>query len=115
MLKRVLHAVGLSRAAKPGDGKRSAQWPTVRKHHLERQPCCQVCGSDKGLEVHHIRPFHLHPKLELDPANLITLCEGTRGGCHFLFGHLENWHSFNPNVVSDAAAWREKIAHRPAA
>lgn len=69
------------------------------------------------IEVHHIRPFHLHPDLELDPANLVTLCEADKGGanCHLLFGHLGNFKSFNVEVVSDASHWSEKIKHRPLA
>jgi hypothetical protein len=47
--------------------------------------------------------------LELDRANLITLCRDH----HFWFGHLGSWSSWNANVREDAAIWRAKIANRP--
>ena len=94
---------------------RSGHWPTVRKHHLEAHPVCEVCGGSVTLDVHHIRPFHIHPDLELDPSNLVTLCESNKGGinCHLLFGHLSNFRSFNVNVIEDAAQWSQKIKNRP--
>lgn len=87
----------------------------MRLNHLDQHRTCSVCGGDKRLEVHHIKPFHLHPELELDPLNLITLCEELRGGlnCHLLFGHLGNFKSVNVGVVGDAGVWSEKIKSRP--
>lgn len=94
---------------------RSPQWRGVRERHLEKEPVCQVCGGKKRLNVHHIKPFHLFPNLELDPANLITLCEKSKIdgiNCHFLFGHLGDWQAWNPSVRRDAAAWASKILLR---
>ena len=84
--------------------KRSSKWPTVEKRHKLAQPFCKMCGSDKDLQVHHIEPFHLDPSKELDPNNLITLCESIGVECHFKHGHLKNWHSFNPDIVKEATA-----------
>lgn len=93
---------------------RSSEWPQVQKAHLKIQPTCQICGGIAKLNVHHIRPFHLHPELELDPTNLITLCEGKKFvNCHLCFGHLGNFKSFNENVVEDAQIWYNKIKDRP--
>ena len=95
---------------------RSGHWPTLRKQHLEKSHACAVCGDTKGkIEVHHKKSFHEHPQLELDPNNLITLCENMSNGvsCHLLIGHLGSFKSINVNVVEDAKAWAEKIAHRP--
>jgi len=99
----------------PSGSKRSDKWPRIRKAHLAKSPTCAVCGGSKKLEVHHIRPFHLHPDLELEDSNLITLCENKADGvnCHLLFGHLGNFKSFNTNVRRDAALWDKKITHRP--
>lgn len=99
----------------PKGSKRSDHWPKVRRQHLNANPVCAVCGGKKKLEVHHIKPFHLFPKLELDPTNLITLCENKNDGvnCHLLFGHLGNFKSVNANVVEDASTWNKKIAERP--
>lgn len=95
--------------------KRSPHWPAVRRAHLKREPVCQVCGSKSRLEVHHKRPYHLFPSLELVDSNLITLCEGNSVNCHLAWGHLWNWHDYNPVVEKDAATWRRKIARRLAA
>jgi 5-methylcytosine-specific restriction protein A len=94
--------------------ERSGRWPTIRAAHLKVEPDCQVCGARINLNVHHKRPVHLHPELELDMDNLITLCEGADGlGCHFRFGHLWNWSSYNPQIDLDARQWRRKIENRP--
>jgi 5-methylcytosine-specific restriction protein A len=93
---------------------RSGRWAGVRKAHLDKSPTCALCGGTKKIEVHHIRPFHLHPELELDPSNLISLCEGSNFvNCHLLFGHLGSFKSFNVDVVKDAGAWAAKMASRP--
>lgn len=91
--------------------KRSNHWPAVRLLHLKQFPCCAVCGSKAKVEVHHIRPFHLFPELELEPTNFLTLCEGS-GNHHFWVGHLGDWQAWNPYAVEDAAIWREKIKRR---
>jgi hypothetical protein len=85
---------------------RSTQWPAVEKAHLRKEPFCRYCGGQRALQVHHIRPFHLHPEDELNAANLITLCEDAKDGieCHLHIGHLGNWKLFNPHVrvIADA-------------
>ena len=93
--------------------KRSDKWPKVRKAHIKNHPACEVCGDKKSPQVHHVRPFHLHPELELEDSNLITLCEGEERNCHRLFGHLENWKSVNKDVRRDAKIWSSKIKKRP--
>lgn len=96
-----------------GGASRSPEWPEVRNAFLKENPRCAVCGTKGGLlkplNVHHIQVFHLNPLLELDKTNLIILCRKD----HFLFGHLNNWSSFNKDVVSDSSLWKEKILTRP--
>ena len=78
---------------------RSPEWHKVEKEHLEKEPCCQWCGGTEKLQVHHVTPFHLAPALELDPGNLITLCEeGGFYNCHLAHGHNGDWKSFNDQV-----------------
>lgn len=91
--------------------KRSSKWPTVRRKHLEKFPTCAVCGGRDKIEVHHIQPFHAKPELELDPSNLISLCESKSFGivCHVLVGHCGNYKKINPDVVKDAAYWFSKL------
>ena|SRR5258708_1851176 len=109
----VKHLIDAAKGKHPLGAARSNHWPTVRKHFIEKNPCCVVCGGTEKLQVHHRHPFHLHPELELDEANLITLCEAPGRNCHLVFGHLLNFRSFNPNVGADAAAWHDKIKSRP--
>ena len=94
---------------------RSNQWPKIRKIHLEKFPNCALCGGNKIIEVHHIIPFNIDPSKELDPSNLITLCESGKNGivCHRSFGHLGNYQSFNTEVIKDAETWKEKLDKRP--
>ena len=61
------------------------------------------------LQVHHIEPFHTNPDKELDENNLITLCST----CHFVFGHLKKWQSYNPDVLVDVETFNRKIENRP--
>jgi 5-methylcytosine-specific restriction protein A len=99
----------------PAGMKRSGEWPRIRAEHLKKYPSCAVCAGLDHVEVHHKMPFHLNPKLELDPKNLITLCEAKRNGanCHLLFGHLGNFKSLNKHVVEDSQDWNLKIRKRP--
>ena len=91
-------------------GARSAQWPKVRAEYLKTNPVCQVCGSSVKPEVHHIIPVHIDPSKELELDNLITLCDKY---CHFIFGHLMNWRSYNPDIIKDAQLYYQKIKERP--
>jgi 5-methylcytosine-specific restriction enzyme A len=81
---------------------RSPEWRRVEKQHLAKEPECQWCGAKVKVQVHHIAPFHLAPGLELEPRNLITLCEeGGDLNCHFIHGHNKDWHSFNDRIRED--------------
>jgi 5-methylcytosine-specific restriction endonuclease McrA len=87
---------------------RSGSWPAFRKKHLADS--CAICGSKKKLELHHVKPFHKHPELELDPANVITLCEENDVfNCHRIFGHLNNFKGWNPDILSEAKVWAQKL------
>jgi 5-methylcytosine-specific restriction protein A len=87
------------------------RWPLVRDAHIEQHPYCAVCGSGKDVIAHHKKPVHLFPELELDPANLITLCEGRKAcNCHLEFGHLGDWKLYNPSIEMDAPWWYFKRA-----
>lgn len=100
---------------KPGEGSRSPHWPAMRRQWLEAHPTCAACGGRDHLEVHHQKPFHLHPELELEPSNLITLCERPGRECHYLWGHNgESWSEFNPEVVADTAAELKRLEKRRA-
>jgi 5-methylcytosine-specific restriction endonuclease McrA len=124
-LKRFDHWV--HRARQHGH-ERSPEWSSVQKEHRLREPACVACGyKGRWLQVHHIKPFHLYPQLELDPNNLITLCERPRRNHHLLLGHLGAWKSYNEHVREDAKhfyrknarqikadiRWQKKVKQRP--
>lgn len=99
-------------AQKTHGKKRSDKWPAVRKAFLKGKTCA-VCGTNQKLEAHHVVPFHTDPARELDPANLLPLCEGPDRDCHRLIGHLGNFQSINVKSRQDAAALLVKVSHRP--
>jgi 5-methylcytosine-specific restriction protein A len=102
----------ISGKVQPFGLKRSPKWPKVRATYLGLFPTCAVCGGKKLVEVHHIKPFHLFPELELDQNNLITLCEDyshTAANHHCFIGHLGQWKNINPDVIADAGAWNKKL------
>lgn len=102
---------------------RSPHWPALRNAIIAQQPWCSCCGSTQNLTVHHLRPFHLDAADELNPENLIVLCEGHPGrlaelNCHFVFGHLGNWQTFDPDAVEIVKRLRKlfdasNLAQRP--
>ena len=96
-----------------GGVARSPQWSSVRDAFLKQNPTCAVCGGTKKLQAHHIRVFHLNPSDELNPQNLIPLCEVSSRNCHLNIGHLGSFQSWNENVVEDARIWHDKRANRP--
>lgn len=92
---------------------RSPEWDTVRKKWLKENPRCVVCDRTTKLNVHHIKPYHLYPELELDLTNFVTLCENTGINCHFIFGHLGDWIAYNPTITEDSKQMNDKIKNRP--
>src|ERR1035438_7627686 len=80
---------------------RNGHWPVVEHVFLKDHPVCEACGSKEKLNVHHMKPFHLYPALELDPKNLITLCMDKE--CHILLGHGGDFKAYNPDVIKDVA------------
>jgi hypothetical protein len=86
-----------------GEAPRSGKWEHIEREHLTQFPLCQACRGTLRLQVHHVRPFHLRPELELDRRNLITLCMGPNE-CHLRIGHGDDWRAYNPDVRKDAAA-----------
>ena len=93
--------------------ERSSRWETVRKNHLKENPTCAACGNTEGVQVHHMRPFHIYPELELDPTNFITLCENDKDGLnnnkdnhHLHLGHHGDWKNFNDKVLDEVNDYR---------
>lgn len=103
------HLIGFLEALADSDAgpavKRIAGWAKASKAHLKLYPACACCGNKdlNNLIVHHIEPVWVNPARELDPENLITLCEASERlpgfNCHLSVGHLGNWRLWNPRVV----------------
>jgi len=109
MIKRLYKALTEVIKGKPL-AVRSPRWETVRKNHLKSFPTCAACGCSERLQVHHIVPFHVDRSLELEPDNLLTLCEGKgEHQCHLNIGHLGNFKNYNPKVVEDSENFLDRI------
>lgn len=96
-------------SSQPMEAARSPKWNKTRDAFIAKNPSCSACGQKTELEVHHCLPYHLRPDLELLESNLIVLCHD----CHYYFGHLKNWKSYNDFVRQDASAFKAKVASRP--
>lgn len=87
--------------------ERSPRWRAVERAHLAQEPECAACGTRAHLQAHHLLPFHLFPERELDPSNLMTLCQDPGGERHHLeIGHRGSWQDYDPNAREAAAARR---------
>ena len=76
--------------------RRSPKWRSFRNKFLEGKKCA-VCGGKTKLEAHHIEPFISAPERELDPSNILPLCEGRKQiNCHCCIGHGGDYRDYNP-------------------
>jgi len=103
LLKHKLRDVGIK-------NKRSPEWHKVREEFLETNPECAICGTNKNLNVHHKKPFHLYPELELDKTNLVTLCM-SKMECHLLIGHGSAYKFYNKNIESDIKILQQDLSY----
>jgi len=83
--------------------QRSGKWVTVRKKFLAKNKKaglgCAACGNTVGLQVHHVRPYHLHPELELVESNLRAMCSSVTGlECHEFLCHGGSWKAYVPII-----------------
>ena len=90
-------------------GLRNPDWSKIRNIYLQKNPYCEICGSKKKLEIHHIAPVHIDKTKELVFSNLITACREH----HYFICHLNSWKSWNTEVKNDAQMWYNKIQQRP--
>ena len=83
--------------------KRSDDWPSFRKRNIHEK--CDICGKGLFLELHHIKPYHKFPELELRLENIVTLCRRH----HLEWGHYFSWSSWNDRILDDI----KRIKMRP--
>lgn len=63
---------------------RSPRWAELRKETIKRDgDCCNVCGGEQSLHVHHGTYARLGAEL---PGDLVTLCSP----CHFAYHHRKS-------------------------
>jgi 5-methylcytosine-specific restriction enzyme A len=87
---------------------RSPEWEKLVRKIIKAHPYCAISGLRENLQVHHIKPFHLYPELELVEANLVVL----NVNYHFIFGHFGDWRAWNPNVLNDIKVWHNRLTNR---
>jgi 5-methylcytosine-specific restriction endonuclease McrA len=81
------------------------EWRNARNAHVKDHPVCEMCGINKKIEVHHIKPYSKYPAYRYDDSNLITLCHE----CHFRFGHGRNYHMSNPDIENLCKQAKESL------
>lgn len=92
--------------------ERASGWDAFRDGKVVAHPYCSLCSSEKELELHHKKPFHDHPELELDPNNVIVLCRN----CHWWAGHCGvAWDAENNEIDElingvGELLWRKRLA-----
>lgn len=89
--------------------ERSGKWRALRAEHLRQNPACAACGRTVKVIVHHVIPVSFDPDKELDPANLLTLCETP---CHLVFGHFFSYHCYNKDVRKMVAEFKKAMSKR---
>lgn len=78
-----------------------------RKQH----PVCEITGSDKKVQVHHIVPVWADPTLANDPNNFISL--SICSNVHLLLGHAGNYsNKYVGNIKELAANIQEILSHK---
>lgn len=103
--------------------KRSPHWPAVERAFRKDHPVCACGGGKSKLQVHHaLIPFHYailmgRPDLELDERNLLTISADPDLEYHILIGHLDNYKTWNPDVLVDVRRYhgwaKDKIKADP--
>jgi len=55
------------------------RWLELKSKLIYEKKVCEICGSNRDLEAHHILPKSSYPELTLDYENLMLICLE----CHF--------------------------------
>ena len=67
---------------KKSKGSYDHQWRKLSERTRAEKPLCEDCyaqgNAEPSVEVHHIVPIEVNPRLRLEPSNLASLCKS----CH---------------------------------
>ena len=68
--------------------RKSPEYQTWRREVRQRdENTCRICGVQRNIHIHHVKPLEKYPEFAIELDNGITLC----GNCHaFLSGKEEN-------------------------
>jgi 5-methylcytosine-specific restriction endonuclease McrA len=98
--------MGLTRAEHHRHSKRvtsTRRWQVLRHVILERDGwACVDCGSQRRLEVDHVKPVRTNPELSFSPANLAVRC----AACHTRKTRIECGHK---PASKDRLQWRDSV------
>ncbi len=92
-----------------GGIQRTPECLKAMRDYKKLHPACEISGSLKAVEPHHVLPVHLFPEKANDPTNFICLTRWL----HFWLAHFGSWKSFNINIKAEAEILRLKIKNRP--
>jgi hypothetical protein len=75
------------------------------KEYRKSHPRCEITGSDKKVQIHHIVPVWSNPAKAACPDNFIALSSSAH--IHIIYGHAGSFrNSYVPNVKQIAEKYR---------
>ena len=71
--------------------KEAAATRRAIREHKRKNPYCELTGTDREVQTHHIIPIWADPSKAADPDNLINL--SARCNIHHVYGHDRNFRT----------------------
>lgn len=87
---------------------RSPLWAPLAHRFLAEHSLCCVCGKPATV-VHHKKPFHLFPELELVWENLAAMDERRTFSCHLWVGHCGDFKTYRHDFEQAADLVRQGL------
>mgnify|MGYP000930945999 CR=1 FL=1 len=76
------------------------------EEYRKTHPVCEITGSKKNVQIHHIVPVWADPALAADPNNFIALSASSH--IHIIYGHDNNFgKKYVANVKEIAKKMRD--------
>jgi 5-methylcytosine-specific restriction enzyme A len=69
------------------------EWLKLKSALLYEKKACEICTSNRFLQVHHVLPRSSNPELSMDKENLMVLCEN----CHKKI-HAKDKYAFRSKI-----------------